>query len=69
MAVPVASAAMRHRVSPVAAVLVASAATASVPPPEPALMARRPVMVARAVPVARPPQAMPATVDWVAMAA
>jgi hypothetical protein len=67
--VPAVSAAIRHRVSPVAAVLVASAATASAPLPEPALPAQLPVVVARAVRVARQPQAMPATADWVAMAA
>ena len=69
MAVPAVSAAIRHRVSPVAVVLVASAATASVPLPEPALTEQLPVVVARAVPVAQQPQAMPATADWVAMAA
>ena len=69
LAVPVVSVAMRHRVSPVAAVLVASVATASVARPSPALTAQLPVRVARVVPVAQQPQAQPATADWVAMAA
>jgi hypothetical protein len=69
MAVPAVSAAIRRPARPVAAVPVASAATASVPLQEPALTEQLPVTVARAVPVAQQPQAMPATADWVAMAA